>query len=374
MKIIDRYIMAEMAAPFFFGVCTFTLLFFSAETLMGVAKMILESNAGFMAVLEYLYSRLPYVLTMTFPMSILLASLMAYGRLSGDSEITAMKAGGIGFFRIFVPGLVFCMLISVCSWLIGDFWAPSGMKRAYDMLIELKADDQIERALITTPRILSNGEEQMVYAHSLNVKEQSMRGVFVHYFWQNRRVREIYTDEARWNGEVWEVKNIRVTDFDRDKGDVRYEAKSAQVWTALSKDESPQSPEQLAKRKMRPEEMSRAELNEYLATLPPADQSDPEAFKKQNKYRVQYHQKLSLPVTCLIFGAFAIPLAIRPQRTSTSIGLGLSLLFILLYYVLMTVGMILGESGKTSAWFAAWLPNIVFCVVGIYFVRRASQK
>ena len=80
MKILDRYIMAEMASPFLFGVCAFTLLFFSAETLMGVAKMILESQAGIGMVIKYLFNRLPYVLIMTFPMSTLLAALMAYGR------------------------------------------------------------------------------------------------------------------------------------------------------------------------------------------------------------------------------------------------------------------------------------------------------
>ena len=70
MKIIDRYIMSEMLGPFLFGVCAFTLLFFSAETLMGVAKMILEAQAGVGMVLEYLFNRLPYVLIMTFPMSV----------------------------------------------------------------------------------------------------------------------------------------------------------------------------------------------------------------------------------------------------------------------------------------------------------------
>ena len=89
---------------------------------------------------------------------------------------------------------------------------------------------------------------------------------------------------------------------------------------------------------------------------------------------MQYYQKISLPVTCLVFGAFAIPLSLRPQRTSTSIGFGLSLLLILLYYILMTVGQTLGESGKLAPWLAAWLPNIVFAVVGAYLVFDASRK
>ena len=376
MKIIDRYVMTEMAGPFLFGVCAFTLLFFSAETLMGVAKMILESQAGGGMVLKYLFNRLPYVLIMTFPMSALLAALMAYGRLSGDSEVVALKAGGVGFLRIFMPGLFFCLIVSLVSLAINQYWVPPATKEAYSMVLKLQAPDQIERALITSPKILSSGEEQVVYAHVLNVHEQSMKGVYMHFFLNNNRVREMYAKEARWNNEkgVWEVLDLEGRAFDKDTGDLRYEATAFKGWTALSKNDSPGGPDQLAKRKFRPEEMTSKELASYLNSLPPIEKTNPDEYRKRNKYIVMYYQKVSLPMTCLVFGAFAIPLGLRPQRTSTSIGFGLSLFFILMYYVFMTIGMMLGENGAVPAWFAAWLPNIVFAAVGIYFVVKASKN
>lgn len=373
MKILDRYLITEMLGPFVFGVCTFTLLFFSAETLMGVARMVVESEAGFGVVVEYLYNRLPYVLVLTFPMSILLAALMAFGRLSGDSELVALKAGGIGFLRIFIPGLAFCVAASAVSLWMNDSWVPPTMKRSYDILIERQRGDEIERALITTPRVLANGQEQMIYAHSLNVREKVMKGVFIHFFWEAMRVREIYANEARWNGKVWELRDIKSTEFD-NHGDIKYELKGLRGWTALAPGQSPPGPEALARRQFRPEEMSRRELSEKLATLPPVREGEDEVRRKRNRYEVMFHQKLSLPMTCVVFGAFAIPLGIRPHRTSTSIGLGLSLLFILLYYVLMTVGMVMGETGALEPWAAAWLPNILFGVVGLYLVVEASRK
>lgn len=376
MKIIDRYVMTEMAGPFLFGVCAFTLLFFSAETLMGVAKMILESQAGGGMVLKYLFNRLPYVLIMTFPMSALLAALMAYGRLSGDSEVVALKAGGVGFLRIFMPGLFFCLTVSLVSLAINQYWVPPATKEAYSMVLKLQAPDQIERALITSPKILSSGEEQVVYAHVLNVQEQSMKGVYMHFFLNNNRVREMYAKEAKWNNEkgVWEVLDLEGRVFDKDTGDLRYEASAFKGWTSLSKNDSPGGPDQLAKRKFRPEEMTSKELASYLNSLPPIEKTNPDEYRKRNKYIVMYYQKVSLPMTCLVFGAFAIPLGLRPQRTSTSIGFGLSLFFILMYYVFMTIGMMLGENGAVPAWFAAWLPNIVFAAVGIYFVVKASKN
>jgi len=120
--------------------------------------------------------------------------------------------------------------------------------------------------------------------------------------------------------------------------------------------------------------MSRGELASSLAAMPPVREGEDDALRKRNRYQVMYHQKLSLPLTCLVFGTFAIPLGIRPHRTSTSIGLGLSLLFILLYYVLMTVGMILGETGTVQPWVAAWFPNLLFGAVGLVLVLEASRK
>lgn len=374
MKIIDRYIIKEMLGPFLFGVCTFTLLFVSADTLLGVAKVLMETDGGFKLLLEYLVNRLPFVLILTFPMSALLSALMAYGRLSGESELVALKAGGVGFFRVFIPGFCFCATIALMALLVNDALVPPTMRHCFDMMLKIKPDSELQRAIITSPRILENGEEQMVYAHSLNVKEGTLKGVFVHYFWDNRRLREIYADEARWTGKTWQVKGLRFTDYDKNGGNVRYEGTGGEAWSTLSPQDSPPSPESLARRKLRPEEMSFRELGAYLDSMPHYAGGNPEAERQFNKYAVQYYTKISMPLTCLVFGAFAIPLSLRPQRTSTSIGFGLSLLFILLFYILMTVGQTLGEGGKIAPWLGAWLPNMVFSLVAVYLVMDASRK
>jgi lipopolysaccharide export system permease protein len=120
--------------------------------------------------------------------------------------------------------------------------------------------------------------------------------------------------------------------------------------------------------------MSRHELAEKLANLPPLLDGDEEGQRKRNRYLVMYYQKVSLPWTSLVFGAFAIPLGVRPHRSSTSMGVGLSVLFILIYYVLMTVGMIFGETGTLDAGVAAWLPNFVFGGLGLALLLDASRK
>lgn len=373
MSLLFRYVVREMTGPFLFGLAAFTILFFSVETLMGVARMVVESKAGMNVILEYLANRLPQVIVFTCPMAVLLAGLLAFGRLSGESELTAMKAAGISFLRIAFPGLVFCACISLtCLW-VNDNVVPKSMKRAFDILIETQKKDPFQKALLTAPRVLKNGQEQMLYAHKINLDDREMKGVFIDYFFENQRRRELYAEEAHWNGKIWLLKHLRVVEYDRYQ-DPTQEVVSQNTWTPMSPDESPPSPELLSRREFRPEEMSRAELSDKLANSPPIESGDEEGLRKRNRYLVMFYQKVALPWTSLIFGAFAIPLGVRPHRASTSMGVGMSVLFILIYYVLMTVGMIFGETGAIDAQLAAWLPNCTFGALGLVLLVEASRR
>lgn len=371
MKILDRYILKELLGPFLFGLGAFTILFFSVETLIGVARMISESDVPFNEVIEYLACRLPQVLIFTFPMATLMACLLTFGRLSGEGELTALRASGISFMRIAFPVLVFFFFLSGFSYWMNDTVVPDRMRRAYDILIGSQKEDIIQKALLTAPRSLKNGLEQSIYAHKFDLKERTMQGVYIHYFHQNRRKREIYAEKARWTGERWELRNMRTVEYNQDQEPV-FEATAAEGWTGLQPDEAPPDPEELSNRTLRPEEMTRAELKRTLDIL--HLENDPILRSKIHRYRVMYHQKASLPWVSFIFATFAIPLGVRPHRSSKSMGLGLSLVFILVYYILMTLGMVLGEAGKLDPMLGAWLPNIIFGVLGLIFLTRASRS
>jgi lipopolysaccharide export system permease protein len=371
VRTLDKYILKELLGPFFFGLGAFTILFFSVETLIGVARMISESDVPFTLVLEYLSCRLPQVLIFTFPMATLMACLLAFGRLSGEGELTALRSSGISFLRIAFPALVFFLCLSGFSFWLNDAVVPQKMKRAYAILFDSKKEDIVQRAMLTAPRALESGLEQILYAHKFDVEERSMKGVYIHYFFENMRRREVYAAKARWTGEVWELHNMRTVEYDRNQEPV-YEATAEEGWTGLQPDDSPPSPDQLATRKLRPEEMTRGELNKALQVLKMENNKDVKA--RIDRYRVMYHQKASLPWVSFIFATFAIPLGVRPHRSSKSMGLGLSLVFILVYYILMTFGMVLGEAGTIDPQMGAWLPNIIFGTLGFFFLIGASRS
>jgi lipopolysaccharide export system permease protein len=362
IKTLDRYVVREMVGPFAFGVGLFTLLFFSAETLGGVTRLMVESQTGLEVIARYLLYRLPQALVFTFPMAVMLSALLTFGRLSADHELTALKASGIGFLRVATPALAFCAAASAVGFWLSDTVAPAANRQALNLLLEHQGAEQLQNSLISLPRVLPNGQVQVSFILMLNTRTREATGVYVHYSYNNVRRREIYAQKARWNGRAWEFRDVTVVDYD-EQGRPVAEATSAQGWSTLTA-AAPPTPQELLQRRLRPEEMTRAQLAEALRQLPQSGESPERLARETRKYLMSYHQKLAIPLACFIFGLFAVPLGVRPQRTSTSIGLGLSLVFILLYYVLMTLGAVLGESGATSPLWGAWLPNLFFGVLG----------
>lgn len=113
MRILDKYILKEFIGPFLFGVCAFTAVFVGTGTLYRIASMINEYGASAAAAAKVLVLALPSIVVLTFPMSVLLGALMAFGRLSAASEIIVMRAGGQHFVRLAMPVLVAAFFISL---------------------------------------------------------------------------------------------------------------------------------------------------------------------------------------------------------------------------------------------------------------------
>ncbi|MBR1552473.1 MAG: LptF/LptG family permease, partial [Schwartzia sp.] len=124
IRILDRYIFQEVAMTFAFSICAFTAVFVGSGTLFRIAEYITEYGASFASVVKIFVLSLPGVVLWTFPMSMLWATLLAFGRLSSGSEITAMLSCGISFRRLCVPGLILGFVMSLFSVWFNEYIVP----------------------------------------------------------------------------------------------------------------------------------------------------------------------------------------------------------------------------------------------------------
>ena len=113
MRILDRYILKELLGPFAFGICVFASILLGAGPLFRIAQYVSQYGAPIWICVKLIALSLPGIIALTFPMSMLLASLMAFGRLSSSSEIVAMKSGGLSFYRLATPVFIVAFAVSI---------------------------------------------------------------------------------------------------------------------------------------------------------------------------------------------------------------------------------------------------------------------
>ena len=122
LRLLDRYVLKELLYPFVFGIAAFSSIFIASTMLFKITQYMTKYGAPLETVARLFMYNLPEVINYTFPMSMLLAALMAFGKLSGSSEITAMKAGGVSYYRIVAPVLVVGFFVSMFSMVLGFFF------------------------------------------------------------------------------------------------------------------------------------------------------------------------------------------------------------------------------------------------------------
>lgn len=372
MKILDKYIITEMLGPFIFGVATFTILFFAGSQLIVVSKMVAEADASFKTAFVYIINCIPTILVFTFPMAVLMAALISFGRLSGESELVAIKAGGISFLRTALPALGFSLVVSLASLYVNNYIAPNSTYIARNILARQfmkKGNPLVENVVIRDKD--PDGTERVIYFKKLYPSENKMEDVTIQYYKDGRRIREVFAYEAYFKEDEskWYLKEAFIHDYGEEQ-EPRYTSSSKEIYFPLNK-----SPGQLATNRQRsPEEMNRSMLLEAMARLKKEGLKDKRSRWRYYDYNIHYHQKIAIPATCFIFGMFGIPLGVRPHRTSKAFGLGLSVVFIFVYYALMAVGMSMGQNGKLDPIWAAWMPNLVFLIAGVILLVKQARN
>ena len=355
--------LSELAGPFVFGLAAFMLIFAATE-LINIAKLVSAEHAPVLAALMVFAWSLPGYVVLVIPMALLLGTLLAVQRLSGESEITAMKSSGITFARIVMPLLAVGIVMSFVTYLIQEEVVPY----ANDQLTEIENGvinhvSAFNRDL-TVSAPLPGGGRQVTIATAYEPHSRALLHVtLIQYDNHNEPRQIVFADRAEFTADKWTLQNASVYRFNPDG-------------TTLSEPSVPQQeveigekPTDLMKRMSNddPENMSRAEIAEIVRTGQLTE-------AEYRKYVATYQEKLARPFACFVFILIAIPFGLRPIRTSgsTSLGFGVSLAIVFVYYVVMTICSFGAQALIEFAPLWAWVPNILFTAIGLSRLRRAA--
>lgn len=373
LSVMDRYIVTELIAPFLFGVGAFSSLGVSVGALFELIRRVTESGLPLTIAFKILLLQFPQFIVYSFPTATLLATLMTYSRLSSDSELTALKACGVSVYRLILPALALCCVITGLTFLFNELIVPASNFQAKVTLSEaLKSDEPIfqERNILYQEfRNITDkdGDKEEVLSRLFFAKEfngQEMLGLTILDFSQDGLDQIVSAKSAVWNGDkkIWDFANgtIYVVSADGNfRNIVKFDKQQLQL---------PRTPLDLASKERDYDEMNIAESLQYMNVL---KQGGSES--KIQKLRVRIQQKLALPFVCVSFGLVGAALGTHLRRTGRSAGFAISLLMVFGYYLLTILSGAFAQLGYIPPFLGGWLPNILGLIAAVWLLKKASE-
>ena len=358
MKILDRYLLREFFLYLLLGLVGFIAIFVAVD-IIEKANVFLDHHAPLALIARFYLYRAPEVVVQVLPVALLLATFLALGQLNKFGELTAMRTAGLSLLRILVPVFALAAASAVADLAIGELAVP-GANRERDRIFReqiqrLTLEDSPERADVT---YLGQGG-RIYYIRLYDKRARRMQEVSLQEFRDGELVRRLDAAEGTWDGRRWVFHTGYLRSFERG-------AEHAEPFDALAVDGLAERPEDFAEQTPRPEEMNFVELRNYVDRLRASG-------ARVENFVVDLHLKLAFPMVNFIVVLIGASLATRLRTQSAALGFGLSVLIAFLYYAFMRTGQALGHNGALPPYVAAWLGDVVFGVVGVTMVARASR-
>ncbi|MBQ8919774.1 MAG: LptF/LptG family permease [Acidaminococcaceae bacterium] len=360
MRLLDKYVLKELFYPFIFGVASFSSIFIASSMLFKIVKYITTYGASGSSVARLFMYSMPEVINYTFPMSVLLATLMAFGKLSSSSEIVAMKSGGISYYRIVAPVVALGFIVSMFSVVWAEKVVPPSKYEAKRILAEeIKGDAKPKTQEHVVIKTLSGNTQRITYARSFDEKTGIMNNVTIEEFNRNRLSRVQTAKTATWENSQWVLQNGTVFTMDEKNG-IKSRASFKRQVIPLNT-----TPREISWEQKEADEMTLGELRGYIKVL--ERQKQPTSY-----YWTEIFMRFAIPLASFVFAMLGAPLGTQRQRSGSSIGLGISVIVIFVYYGIMAFTTGLGKGGVIPPFLGAMSSNIVCFIAGVVMLKKAD--
>jgi lipopolysaccharide export system permease protein len=359
------YILKEALPIFFIGLMTFTIILLM-DKILKLIELIVTRGVSLFQILKLLLFIAPSFLIFTIPMAVLLATLLSFGRLSGDSEITAFKASGMSLYQLFLPISLFSILAYLLTTYLvfyGLPWGNRGFMSTLYLIAQSKADIEIKE------RVFNDAFDGIVvYVDKVPIHGKKIEGILIYDERDPTKINTIFAKDGflvsnpksqevilrLFNGDIhrFEPRDNVYQKVRFDAYDLRLELTKA--FTAIGK-------------KLKDKEMSIDEIKEKMKKMERNGEDT-------TSLRVELHKRYAFPFACIVFGLIGVPLGIQPRRSGRSYGFVFSILIILTYYISLMASEILAVRHTVPAFLAGWAPNFLFGGLGIYLLIKAANE
>jgi len=378
IPLIDRWLLGQIIPPMLFAISAFTVISLSVGVMFDLIRKVVEYGLPLFLALKVIFFSLPSFLVLSFPMAVLLSTLLAYGKLSSNSELLALKSLGIKTSRIISPAIALSIFMTGLTFYFNDNLVPASNKLAEVTL----------RAGIGSSFSGEQGKDNIMFSrygsriNSSNKKPTKINTYLTHIFyasWYENNIMEGVTVLDFSREDFQQILKAKNGKFDKKSSSWIFSDGSIVSIDPSGQTTNIQFKEYTYPFVEGPMELAKVPKDANEMTLKQAIQAEKIYEKTGNikevrRIKVRIQEKFTLPFACLVFGLIGSSLGSKSNlRSSKSQGFGLSVILILIYYVMSFLFSSLGVKGILPPIFAAWLPVLISLGGGIYLLRKSSS-
>jgi len=365
MRILTRYILREVTSHALIGAAIFTFVLFTRD-LGRILELVVRASAPLPSVAAIFFYTVPFALTYTIPMSVLVGILIGLSRLAADSEITAMRASGMGvwsFGRVLAIFVAAAWTLALLNGLYLAPWSLASLGHLEDQLKGSQVSYEVQ------PRVFYEGFPKLVlYVQDVHSAQGGAvwKDVFLADISDAANPRITLASEGILVPEGQDRLHLHLTngsthETDPSKAD-HYEISTFQqtdIPIELASSEN-KSEEQVPYRAI-----GTWALRERAASLDPAT---------ARLYLIEFHNRFALPTACLVLAMVGIPLGLSSKKSGKSGGFVITIVLVFVYYFISLLGVSLAKQGRVGPAFGAWLANLVFFTAALFLLWQAERR
>ncbi|HPR17845.1 MAG TPA: LptF/LptG family permease [Candidatus Cloacimonadota bacterium] len=408
MKILEKYILSENFKPFIVSliVTTFVMLL---DKIIDLLNLIIDKNLDFLTIVYIFGLSLPFMLALTVPMAVLLASIMSFGRLSVDNELVACKSCGINIYTLMKPTVIAALLLSLFMVYFNNAVLPNTNHLLKNMMIKVNYRRPITAIM---PGAFNEMKNYTIYAKER--VDDELRDIVIYNREKNKFPTTIFAQSGSiklmnggnslqatlWNGQMHErdeenPDKYQMSHFRRftlnlpdlgykmneEGSDYRGDRELSSAAMQQIIDERKKSMVSVQKEideinleieQLRPDSLdsrlAQRDLKKNYNKLS-LKQDKMKSLKADiNKYAVEVHKKYAIAFACLFFVLIGAPIGMMTRTSGVGMAFSVSSIIFLIYYGTLTFGEELADKGIISPFLAMWISNIIFAILGIYLI------
>ena len=376
IPIIDRWLLGQLIPPLLFAISAFTVVSVSVGVMVDLIRKVVEFGLPLILALQIMVLKLPSFLVLSFPMSVLLSTLLAYGKLSGNSEILALRSLGIRTYRTIIPALILSIFMTGLTFYFNNNLVPTANKYSEMLLrdglgksvsMEIGHDIFFKGYGSYTDLETNETTKRNTYLNQIFfsrlVENNVMKNVTVIDFSKIGYKQILSAEKAVFDKSIsaWKFSNGRLITLDKN-GNTTTIGFDSYLY--------PLGDGPLKVSKI-PDDANKMTLKEALAAKKLYKETGNVSEARKMSVRIQ--EKFTLPCACIVFGLIGSSLGSKSNiRATKSQGFGLSVILILFYYVLSFVSSSFGVKGLLPPILSAWIPVIISLSGGLFLLRKSS--